>query len=92
MSQTFDITLYDACDNTITFTAGFDPNGNFFETSPEGTLETETIQATIDDTIVDGHAWRDIESYNVLPSFIRHVVMGTEGPAVFLDTTLRPRH
>lgn len=80
------IELHDDDCQIVTFTAGFNADGEFYETEPDDNRNSGVTEtAMIDGIEMFGDNWRDIECEGRLEDFISRVVFGDEVPGDFLD-------
>lgn len=79
----------DSNNNIIRYTAGIDDHNNYVETDPEnGSLESHTVIASIDDYTLTGDEWRDIDANEALENIVRAVLLNQVDIETAIKSTL----
>lgn len=89
-NQTTDIVLTTINGNTISFTAGFDEVGTFFQSigahsNPDDDGRTASAFFSNANILIDGNGWCDIDSGGYLEEFVSDVVFGDVDTEEFLS-------
>jgi hypothetical protein len=77
------VLVTDSAEHTLEFKLGF-CKGAWFETEAIGSLSGHTVHAEINDIVIDGNGWRDIEDGGYLETYCEDVVRGGRDPNEFL--------